>query len=405
MDQDAYPTGRKRSLDDIENHVDPETPASIKRQKLDEAAAPSPSTPKALSAIASAISGVFGYGRQPQKEANGTVPPPSTAALASPAPKLPLGSNPNGFLPKAAAPTVAAVKRPAIKLAALRGTVWDNGDIPQTRKSTVPKRPAKAALAASGSAVPSPSALLNGAKANTQKHNSVGGSAIQPPRGILTPTKKRGRPRKNVTFNRGTDGEVFFQDLPKAPSTKKPRTTKAQKAQHEYDGIVCEICSKPDSNAPNEIILCDNCDFAVHQLCYDLAEIPQGDWLCKSCSQEDVLKTPSKRPDGGAQMEDPPQPAEVPDIPNLDQHLRGCQRVLLDRCLGRRRTRIFGQEEPYEKARQLVEQTVVAGEGNSMLIIGPRGCGKTTVRSKGWLGISAGEHVLTFATFSWSKTS
>jgi len=40
---------------------------------------------------------------------------------------------------------------------------------------------------------------------------------------------------------------------------------------------------------------------------------------------------------------------------------------------------MFGQEETYEKAKQLVEQTVVAGEGNSMLLIGPRGCGKTTV--------------------------
>lgn len=39
----------------------------------------------------------------------------------------------------------------------------------------------------------------------------------------------------------------------------------------------------------------------------------------------------------------------------------------------------FGQNEAYEKTFQLVEQTIVAGEGNSMLVIGARGCGKTTL--------------------------
>lgn len=381
MDQDATPTGRKRSLDDIENNLEPETPASIKRRKLDDAAAGSPSTPKALTAIASAISGVFGYGRQvqkqeqAQKEVNGNGPPPTTNSTGG---KLPPSSNTNGHLPKPAAPApMGAVRRPAIKLAALKGTIWDNGDLPQTKKTATPKRMGKPAAVGP---LPNPSVYQpNGVTGSAHKPDSMVGK-VQPPKGILTPTKKRGRPRKNVTFNRGADGEVYFEDLPKTPSARKPRMTKEQKAQEQFDGIVCEICSKPDSKAPNEIILCDNCDFAVHQQCYDVAEIPEGDWLCKSCSQEDVLKTPSKPTDVGSKTDEPVQPVEVPDIPNLDQHLRGFQRVLLDRCTGRRRIRIFGQEEPYEKARQLVEQTIVAGEGNSMLVIGPRGCGKTTVR-------------------------
>lgn len=36
-------------------------------------------------------------------------------------------------------------------------------------------------------------------------------------------------------------------------------------------------------------------------------------------------------------------------------------------------------EEEYHKVQQLVTQTVLAGEGNSMLVIGPRGCGKTAL--------------------------
>ncbi|KAL8754165.1 MAG: hypothetical protein Q9184_005202 [Pyrenodesmia sp. 2 TL-2023] len=36
-------------------------------------------------------------------------------------------------------------------------------------------------------------------------------------------------------------------------------------------------------------------------------------------------------------------------------------------------------DEEYRKVQQLVTQTVLAGEGNSMLVIGPRGCGKTAL--------------------------
>ncbi|KAL9581926.1 MAG: hypothetical protein Q9212_003601 [Teloschistes hypoglaucus] len=44
-----------------------------------------------------------------------------------------------------------------------------------------------------------------------------------------------------------------------------------------------------------------------------------------------------------------------------------------------RRASLNNMEEEYHQVRQLVAQTVLAGEGNSMLVIGPRGCGKTTL--------------------------
>jgi origin recognition complex subunit 4 len=40
-----------------------------------------------------------------------------------------------------------------------------------------------------------------------------------------------------------------------------------------------------------------------------------------------------------------------------------------------------GHDEELKKVHQVVEQTVLAGEGNSMLVIGARGSGKTTVSS------------------------
>lgn len=51
----------------------------------------------------------------------------------------------------------------------------------------------------------------------------------------------------------------------------------------------------------------------------------------------------------------------------------------MGRLNGIRRLRLVGLEEEYKKVHQLVEQTVIAGEGNSMIIIGARGSGKTTL--------------------------
>ncbi|KAK4150920.1 origin recognition complex subunit 4 C-terminus-domain-containing protein [Chaetomidium leptoderma] len=224
------------------------------------------------------------------------------------------------------------------------------------------------------------------------------------PKGILTPRKGKvggGRPPKGVAFDSRPDDEALDSLAAESPSKSARKRRQAaddademavdegpkeeeqqasgkESGSDEEDDEVCAICSKPDSDAPNEIVFCDNCDMPVHQECYGLAEVPEGDWICRNCSQDDVTSTAH----GGAdQMKSSVVAREDqrPDIPNFDQHLRSAQRVLLDRCAARRRIKLRGQDEAYEKASQLVEQTIVAGEGNSMLIIGARGCGKTTL--------------------------
>ncbi|KAI2471062.1 origin recognition complex subunit 4 C-terminus-domain-containing protein [Annulohypoxylon bovei var. microspora] len=213
-------------------------------------------------------------------------------------------------------------------------------------------------------------------------------------KGILTPRKKKpGRPRKNVAFTEGDSGkenEIFFDDI-SAETTKQgiqgkteavindvtlPSADEENGIQDIEDDEVCAICSKPDSEPPNEIIFCENCDMAVHQKCYNVPVIPEGDWICRNCSQDDILSGPKTTPKKQIRVT---KSSEVPSIPNFEQHLRHMQRVLLDRCSGSRRIKLCGQGEAYEKAFQLIEQTVLAGEGNSMMVIGARGCGKTTL--------------------------
>ncbi|KAK0643592.1 origin recognition complex subunit 4 C-terminus-domain-containing protein [Cercophora newfieldiana] len=228
--------------------------------------------------------------------------------------------------------------------------------------------------------------------------------AEQKPKGILTPVGKNGdRARKNVAFNSvsgGKKGKGSFEEaLSKASGSaskpargRKPAAPKQveveveaededgssageEGSEEEEDDEVCVVCSKPDSKRGNEIVFCDNCDSAYHQKCCGLAVIPKGDWICQNCSQDEVASAPTQ----GKAATVVAQETQKPDVPNFEQHLRAMQRVLLDRCSGRRRIKLIGQDDAYDKVYQLVEQTVVAGEGNSMMVIGARGCGKTTL--------------------------
>ncbi|KAL6766486.1 hypothetical protein ACKKBG_A36210 [Auxenochlorella protothecoides x Auxenochlorella symbiontica] len=47
----------------------------------------------------------------------------------------------------------------------------------------------------------------------------------------------------------------------------------------------CAVCGDGHSEAPNEIVFCERCDVAVHQRCYDVAELPAGEWLCEPCRE------------------------------------------------------------------------------------------------------------------------
>lgn len=54
-------------------------------------------------------------------------------------------------------------------------------------------------------------------------------------------------------------------------------------------------------------------------------------------------------------------------------------RAVLEKLTGKRLAPLKGLDAEYQKVYQLVEQTVTAGEGNSMLIMGSRGSGKTSM--------------------------
>lgn len=63
----------------------------------------------------------------------------------------------------------------------------------------------------------------------------------------------------------------------------------------------------------------------------------------------------------------------------LHEELKILTKFALEKLNGKRKVPLKGVENEYQKVHQVIEQTVTSGEGNSMLVFGSRGCGKTAI--------------------------
>lgn len=49
------------------------------------------------------------------------------------------------------------------------------------------------------------------------------------------------------------------------------------------EDFLCLVCNNGDYGDDNLIVFCSGCNICVHQKCYEISQIPDGDWYCNLC--------------------------------------------------------------------------------------------------------------------------
>ena len=60
------------------------------------------------------------------------------------------------------------------------------------------------------------------------------------------------------------------------------------------DDSICHVCFDGSSTETNTILFCDGCNAAMHQSCYGISEVPEGNYFCDRCR---AIQTASEDPD------------------------------------------------------------------------------------------------------------
>lgn len=196
---------------------------------------------------------------------------------------------------------------------------------------------------------------------------------------VETPIKDRnGSVRKTVTFREGThDGggsQLGFKDIPplRGDSGVVGDPGGAGKAVNgrEVSERVNDGASPPKRKRgrPRK-------DIFKATVAKEPEELAGRAQLLEDASLED--EPPSER---DAQPHCASQLIHLLESPDLSEVVPTMRNIILEKLTGRRKLRPVGLEDEYKKVQQLVRQTVIAGEGNSLLVIGARGSGKSMVR-------------------------
>lgn len=102
--------------------------------------------------------------------------------------------------------------------------------------------------------------------------------------------------KKRQTTNMNPVGQEIFEllmdRLEKESHFQSQSSGKPDNQQFIDEDAVCCICNDGECQNSNVILFCDMCNLAVHQECYGVPYIPEGQWLCRRC-----LQSPSRAVD------------------------------------------------------------------------------------------------------------
>lgn len=170
------------------------------------------------------------------------------------------------------------------------------------------------------------------------------------PKGILTPSRKGNRgPRKSVAFDQdeiGVESDMGFKDLDKTSKKKTQRLRQRKspdredEAEQQDEGTIYHNTSNNKEKSAAAI---------EDELIPEIPELP------------DIVLATSKDASPST----------------IDSRLDSPKCVVLARLTSQSFTPLTNLEDEYSKLHSLLSATITAGEGNSILLLGSRGVGKS----------------------------
>ena len=101
-------------------------------------------------------------------------------------------------------------------------------------------------------------------------------------RSILTAVlDERIRHEKAVT--KRLEDEETLKDYNDILNRRRELDLAFQKQRDQDMDAVCEICNDGEVTPDNQILFCEACNVAIHQFCYGIERVPEGDYYCIAC--------------------------------------------------------------------------------------------------------------------------
>ena len=70
---------------------------------------------------------------------------------------------------------------------------------------------------------------------------------------------------------------------PKARKQQQQQSADGSEEDNKHMVGGCCVCSDDTGFSNNLLVYCDGCNVAVHQGCYGIINVPDGDWFCRRC--------------------------------------------------------------------------------------------------------------------------